>query len=189
VRHELSSKLGQNFIALAPLLIRKQNGFILDEKRSQPMDQQHEFIQSYMTLMNKFIGLNQMVMAKELAGYRHPEVETLEFIANHPDDANVTKLAEYALMTRGAITKITNKMIEKGLITDFKKTENKKERFFELTEKGREVNDIHTSLNQAFFDRDKPVFDQVSSEELEQMTAFAKMYTEHLDAEIAQIQQ
>ncbi|MBC6498231.1 MarR family transcriptional regulator [Weissella confusa] len=66
--------------------------------------------------------------------FRHPEVETLEFIANHPDDANVTKLAEYSDMTRGAITKITNKMIEKGLVTDYKKPENKKERYFTLTD-------------------------------------------------------
>lgn len=148
------------------------------------MDQQRVFIQSYMSLMSKLVGLNQSQMSEKLADYRHPEVETVEFIANHPDDANVTKLAEYSDMTRGAVTKITNKMIEKGLVTDYKKPENKKERYFTLTDKGHKVFEIHESLNNEFFNRDKPVFDSVSSADLERMIAFAQTYSQYLDAEI-----
>ncbi|MBJ7687953.1 hypothetical protein HAU32_03030 [Weissella confusa] len=47
------------------------------------MDQQRVFIQSYMSLMSKLVGLNQSQMSEKLADYRHPEVETVEFIANH----------------------------------------------------------------------------------------------------------
>ncbi|MBC6498232.1 hypothetical protein H7R52_01765 [Weissella confusa] len=50
---------------------------------------------------------------------------------------------------------------------------------------GREVNEVHESLNNEFFDRDKPVFDAVSSADIDKMIAFAQTYSQFLDAEIA----
>jgi len=47
------------------------------------------------------------------------------------------------------------------------------------------VNEVHESLNNEFFDRDKPVFDAVSSADIDKMIAFAQTYSQFLDAEIA----
>ncbi|MDF2935735.1 MAG: transcriptional regulator, MarR family [Paenibacillaceae bacterium] len=60
------------------------------------------------------------------------------YIGNHAD-SNVTKLAESFYMTRSAISKITKKLMEKGLIDSYQKPENKKEIYFRLTEQGRRL--------------------------------------------------
>ncbi|MFR6559368.1 MAG: hypothetical protein ACLUQY_04820 [Weissella confusa] len=45
------------------------------------------------------------------------------------------------------------------------------------------MNEVHESLNK--FRRDKPVFDAVSSTDIDKMIAFAQTYSQFLDAEIA----
>lgn len=53
--------------------------------------------------------------------------------------ANVTKLANAMDMTRGAISKISKKLLSKGLIESFQRPENNKEIYFRLTGRGQEV--------------------------------------------------
>lgn len=53
--------------------------------------------------------------------------------------ANVTKLANAMEMTRGAISKMSKKLLNKGLIGSFQRPENNKEIYFRLTGRGHEV--------------------------------------------------
>ncbi|GJM80477.1 hypothetical protein HMSSN139_29730 [Paenibacillus sp. HMSSN-139] len=96
----------------------------------------------------------------------------------------MTRLAESLYMTRGAITKLTRKLIEKGLIESYQKPDNKKEIYFRLTGKGQEIYEIHEELHKELQERDKAVFDQVTEEQYDQMMRFMEQYSRHLDAEI-----
>lgn len=87
-------------------------------------------------------------------------------------------------MTRGAISKLTKKLIQKGLIESYQKSDNKKEIYFRLTEQGKVIYNVHEDLHKEFQERDKAVFEQVTEEQFDSMLSFVEKYSRHLDAEI-----
>ncbi|MCB5954935.1 MarR family transcriptional regulator [Enterococcus sp. CWB-B31] len=146
------------------------------------MDKENQLKLSIRDLYKKIAWINKK-MEKSLAGYTSSEVHCIEYI-ERTADPNVTKLAEFFYMTRGAISKMTKKLIKKGVIESYQKLENKKEVYFRLTEKGKEVYRIHEALHQEFEERDKKVFEQMTEEQYEAISYFVEMYSSHLDEEI-----
>ncbi len=138
---------------------------------------------NFRDLFNKLVWINKSKMESSLQGYKPSEVHCIEFIEKNVD-SNVTKLAESMYMTKGAISKLTKKLIEKGLIEDYQKANNKKEVFFRLTQQGRVVFDIHEKLHKEFQERDESVFDHVTEEQFDHMLNFIELYSKHLDTEI-----
>ena len=59
------------------------------------------------------------------------------------DHANVTKIADAMRLTRGAISKITKKLLAKDLIESYQRPGNNKEIYFRLTAGGRQVFEEH----------------------------------------------
>lgn len=129
------------------------------------------------------VWLNKFKMEESLKGYKASEVHCIESIGKNRD-ANVTKLAESLYMTRGAISKLTKKLIKKDLIASYQKPDNKKEIYFRLTEQGKLIYKIHEELHKEFQERDKVVFEQVTEEQFDSMLNFVEKYSRHLDAEI-----
>ncbi|NKF06601.1 MarR family transcriptional regulator [Clostridium gasigenes] len=134
-------------------------------------------------LYNKIAWLNKLKMEDSFKGYNPSEVHCIEYIGRNVD-SNVTKLAESFYMTRGAISKMTKKLIKKGTIESYQKPDNKKEIYFRLTEQGQEIYKVHDELHKEFQERDKVVFEQVSEEQFDSMLSFVEKYNRHLDAEI-----
>lgn len=147
------------------------------------MNKEEQFMKNLRDLYNKTVFLNKFKMEDCLEGYKSSEVHCIEYIGNN-SDSNVTKLAESFYMTRGAISKLTKKLMTKELIECYQKQDNKKEIYFRLTLKGQEVFQIHEELHQEFLDRDKAVFEQVTDEQLDIILHFLERYSNHLDKEI-----
>ena len=59
------------------------------------------------------------------------------------DHANVTKIADAMRLTRGAVSKITKKLLCKGLIESYQRPGNNKEIYFRLTAGGRQMFEEH----------------------------------------------
>lgn len=147
------------------------------------MNKQEQVMLNFRDLFNKLVWINKSKMESSLQGYKPSEVHCIEFIEKNVD-SNVTKLAESMYMTKGAISKLTKKLIEKGLIEDYQKTNNKKEVFFKLTQQGRVIFDIHEKLHKEFQERDESVFEHVTEEQFDHMLNFIELYSTHLDTEI-----
>jgi len=147
------------------------------------MNKKEQLLIDFRSLYNKYAWLNSIKMEKGLKGYKPSEVHCIEFIEKNVD-SNVTKLAESLYMTRGAISKLTKKLIEKGLIESYQKPDNKKEIYFKLTEQGKKIYEVHEELHKEFQERDNAVFDQVTEEQFDSMLSFVEKYSRHLDAEI-----
>lgn len=62
---------------------------------------------------------------------------------------NATFIAKELNMTKGAISKITNKLLKKELIKGNHLENNKKEIYYTLTAQGKEVFEIHEMLHKA----------------------------------------
>ncbi|WP_330373535.1 MarR family transcriptional regulator [Paraclostridium sordellii] len=137
-------------------------------------------------LFNKMVWLNKFKMEESLKEYKSSEVHCIEYIGRNVD-TNVTKLAEYFYMTRGAMSKLTKKLMKKGIIESYQKPDNKKEIYFRLTEQGKKVYKIHEKLHNEFQERDKAIFEQVSEEQFDSMLNFIEKYSSHLDGEIKKL--
>ncbi|EJS58879.1 MarR family transcriptional regulator [Bacillus cereus] len=147
------------------------------------MNKEEQVMNGFRELYNKLVWLNKDKMEEGLKGFKSSEVHCIEYIENNAD-SNVTQLAEAFYVTRGAISRMTKKLIQKGLIESYQKSENKKEIYFRLTEEGKEIYKIHEDLHKEFQERDKAVFEQVTEEEFDSIISFVEKYSRHLDAEI-----
>ncbi|OPH48622.1 MarR family transcriptional regulator [Paenibacillus ferrarius] len=147
------------------------------------MNKEDQVMIGFRELYNKLVWLNKDKMEDSLKGYKPSEVHCIEYIEKNVD-SNVTKLAESFYMTRGAISKLTKKLIKKGLIENYQKSDNKKEIYFRLTEQGKVIYKIHEDLHKEFQERDKAVFEQVTEGQFDSMLSFVDQYNRHLDAEI-----
>lgn len=147
------------------------------------MSKEEQLITGFRDLYNKMVFLNKFKMEDSLKGYKSSEVHCIESIGRNAD-SNVTKLAESFYMTRGAISKITKKLMQKGIIESYQKPDNKKEIYFKLTEQGQSIYKIHEELHKEFKERDKAVFEPVTEEQFDIMLRFMERYRRHLDAEI-----
>ncbi|OPX42315.1 MarR family protein [Ruminiclostridium hungatei] len=147
------------------------------------MNKEEQVLAGFRDLYNKLVWLNKFKMEDKLKDFKSSEVHCMEYIGRDPD-CNVTKLAESFYMTRGAISKMTRKLIAKGVIESYQKPDNKKEIYFRLTEQGQKIYKIHDELHKEFQERDKAVFEQVTQEQFDSMLGFVEKYKRHLDTEI-----
>ncbi|CEN83855.1 MarR family transcriptional regulator [Paeniclostridium sordellii] len=150
------------------------------------MNKEEQVIMGVRDLFNKMVWLNKFKMEESLKEYKSSEVHCIEYIGSNVD-TNVTKLSEYFYMTRGAMSKLTKKLIKKGVIESYQKPDNKKEIYFRLTEQGKEVYKTHEKLHKEFQDRDKAIFEQVTEEQFDSILNFIEKYSSHLDGEIKKL--
>lgn len=137
-------------------------------------------------LYKKIVWLNSKRVGDEFKGYTESEVHCITYIHDNID-SNVTILANGLLMTRGAISKLTKKLIARDLLLAYSKDDNKKEVYFKLTEKGEYIANMHTLLHNELNERDKEVkkfFDKKSGDSV---LEFIKIYDKHISAEIEKI--
>lgn len=150
------------------------------------MDKEEQLIMSFRDLYNKMVWLNNFKMKDCFMDYKSSEVHCIEYIGRNAD-SNVTKLAESFYMTRGAISKMTKKLIKKGVIESYQKPDNKKEIYFRLTSQGQAIYKVHEELHKEIQERDKAVFEQVTEEQFNSMLSLVEKYSRHLDAEIKKL--
>lgn len=150
------------------------------------MDKEEQVLMGLRNLVNKMAWINKPKMEKRLEGYKSSEVHCIEYLGKNTD-SNVTRLAESFYMTTGAISKLTKKLIKKGVIESYKKPDNKKEIYFRLTKEGQKIFNIHEELHKEFQERDKSIFDQMSKEQYDSMISFMENYSKHLDEEMKKI--
>lgn len=81
----------------------------------------------------------------------HAELDLLEKIDENPG-TNVSMLSEKSGVTKSAITQMSAKLLEKGLIERYQDPKNKKEKFFRLTAEGQAVRQDHAELHKATAD-------------------------------------
>lgn len=77
----------------------------------------------------------------------HAEIDMLEKINQNPD-WNISTLSKKSGVTKSAVTQISGKLAEKGLIEQFQSPGNKKEKYLRLTEAGQQVLIQHTERTQ-----------------------------------------
>ena len=101
--------------------------------------------------------------------------------------SNVTKVAEHMGMTRGAISKMTRKLLAKGLIEKYTLETNKKEVYFKLTDQGRLLFDEHAKRHQRWEKRDMEFLARYSVEDVRTVSRFMTEFNGYLEEQIETI--
>ncbi len=78
------------------------------------------------------------------------EIHTLVFIQDN-NEINMTQIAQRLGVTKGAIFKTIEKLEQKELLSRYKKPDNNKNTYFELSEKGLLAYEGHEKFHKDFF--------------------------------------
>ncbi|MBN7573327.1 MULTISPECIES: MarR family transcriptional regulator [Clostridium] len=88
-------------------------------------------------------------------------IAAIEYI----EDANITKLSQELGMTTGAITKMCKKLLNEGYVSKYQKEGNNKEVYYDLTELGLNVSEIHKKIHEKSYNKKKDIIAQYNDEE------------------------
>ncbi len=127
--------------------------------------------------------LAKLVSKQILYEYSCSELDCITSIGNNAAP-NVTKISKELKMTRGAISKITKRMLEKGAIESYMLDFNKKEIYFRLTELGKHIFNEHESWHEDFEKRSNFFFEKYSEDELNLIKEFMDTYSAYVDSKI-----
>ncbi len=93
---------------------------------------------------------------------------------------NVTKLSEKMNITKGGVSKIIKKLIEKNAIESFSVDTNKKEIYYKLTNKGKEIFKLHKNIHEKWCEINLEFFKNCSKEEIKYTILFLEKYIQYL---------
>lgn len=127
--------------------------------------------------------LNKLTESQNLTDFGYSEIHTITAIGDL-EDPNITGVAKELKMTRGAISKITKKLMSKGLIDAYEIPENKQKVFFKLTENGKALYWEHDKRHTKWEKRDLQFLNQLSSEQLDTISLFMTSYNTYLSSQI-----
>ncbi len=147
----------------------------------------HELLLKELALMlERQDMLSQLTENQCLNEYSYSETHCIDFIGRL-ELPNVTKLAEHMRMTRGAISKMTKKLLAKGMIEKYTLETNKKEIYFRLTEQGQLVFEEHAKRHRLWEKRDMEFLARYPKEEIATVYTFMQEFNAYLEEQIQQL--
>lgn len=145
-----------------------------------------EILSLFAKYMEKQEVLSKMTESEELHGYNYSEIHTIVAIEDI-ELPNVTEISHAMHMTRGAISKITKRLMENGLIESYMVEGNNQKIFFKLTDKGQELYKEHEIRHNLWLERDNAFLQKYSKEELDEIQGFMLDFNNYLENKIAEL--
>lgn len=142
-----------------------------------------ELLELFSEHLEKQDQLSKLTESQFLHQHGYSDVHSIDFIGRNKD-ANVTKLATYLKMTRGAASKIVKRLQAQGLIDVYMKEDNKKEKYYRLTKVGKRIFKEHDKRHQLWIKRDSQFIKQYSTIEIQYIKEFMKDYNQYLEEQI-----
>lgn len=120
--------------------------------------------------------LTQLLKENELINFDKLSITECHVISciSRLKEANGINISERLRMTRGGISKIANRLIEKELITTYKDESNKKKVFYILTPLGEKINMIHEQLHRENHNSLRTIANKYTLQEQEIIIRFIK---------------
>lgn len=139
------------------------------------------FFESAYRLINKY---NQKTKVAKTYGTEDllysAEVHMLEIIGDY-ETITTTKLAKNLGVTKGAISQITHKLLEKNLIVKNSSAEKNNEVLISLTDKGRIVYSYHQNMHKKMMERIDSIICDLSEEGKAALVQIIQVIDESLD--------
>lgn len=150
------------------------------------MIEELHLLETLIKIFEKYDILIGLESAMNFEGLNYSEVHTLDLIGS-VEDVNGILLSKKMNMTKGALSKITKKLLEKDLIESYKKSGNKKEIYFKLSEGGKIIYEKHRRIHEEGIERDKELFSSFSQDERTVILKFMDKTIKDIDLKIDSI--
>ncbi len=150
------------------------------------MKEQELLLKELALMLERQDMLSKLTESQCLDEYGYSETHCIDYIGRL-ELPNVTKVAEHMGMTRGAISKMTKKLLAKGLIEKYTLETNRKEIYFRLTEEGRLLFEEHAKRHRLWEKRDMNFLSRYSAEEVRMVHRFMREFNGYLEGQIAEL--
>lgn len=150
------------------------------------MKEQQLLLNELALMLERQDMLSKLTESQCLDEYGYSETHCIDYIGRL-ELPNVTKVAEHMGMTRGAISKMTKKLLAKGLIEKYTLDTNKKEVYFKLTKQGVRLFEEHSKRHERWEKRDMEFLTRYSKDELCMVRKFMKEFNEYLETQIEEL--
>lgn len=150
------------------------------------MKEQELLLKKISLMLERQDMLSKLTESSCLDEYGYSETHCIDFIGRL-ELPNVTKVAEHMGMTRGAISKMTKKLLAKGLIEKYTLETNKKEVYFKLTDQGKLLFDEHAKRHRLWEKRDMEFLSKYRKEEVDVVYRFMKEFNGYLERQIEEL--
>lgn len=147
------------------------------------MEQQEQLLKEISLMLERQDMLSKLTESQCLDEYGYSETHCIDYIGRL-ELPNVTKVAGHMGMTRGAISKMTKKLLAKGLIEKYTLETNKKEVYFRLTDLGQLLFDEHAKRHKRWEKRDMEFLSRYSADEVETVYRFMREFNVYLEKQI-----
>lgn len=154
-----------------------------ETKRRLTMKEQELLLKEIALMLERQDMLSKLTESQCLDEYGYSETHCIDFIGRL-ELPNVTKVAEHMGMTRGAISKMTKKLLAKGLIEKYTLETNRKEVYFRLTEQGKLLFEEHDKRHKRWEKRDMEFLSRYSEEDVKTVYRFMREFNEYLENQI-----
>ncbi|MGL5541261.1 MAG: MarR family winged helix-turn-helix transcriptional regulator [Erysipelotrichaceae bacterium] len=124
---------------------------------------------------------NRRFYATHYEGLGMNEVHVL-VVLHQEQDANVKRLAQRLQLSKGAITKITQRLCKEGHLTMYQKEENRKEKYFRLEERGHVMVEKHRLYHRLQSEHDELLLSHFDVQEQEVIFRFLTQLRADLQA-------
>lgn len=145
-----------------------------------------EFMNLFVKYMEKQEILSKLTEDEKLHGYNYSEIHTIAAIGDLAEP-NVTQIANHMNVTRGAISKISKKLLEQNLIEAYQQDGNKQKIFFRLTKSGQFLYDEHEKRHNLWLKRDNAFIKQFDHKTVEQVEKFMRAFNDYLETQIVEL--
>lgn len=145
-----------------------------------------ELMNLFVKYMEKQEILSKLTEDEKLHGYNYSEIHTISAIGDL-DEPNVTNIANHMNVTRGAISKITKKLLTQNLIETYQQDGNKQKIFFRLTESGQFLYKEHEKRHNLWLKRDNAFIEQFDKKDVKQVEKFMRAFNDYLEIQINEL--
>ena len=145
-----------------------------------------ELLGLFAKYMEKQEVLSKLTESEELHGYNYSEIHTIAAIGDM-EFPNVTGISQAMHMTRGAISKITRRLMQNGMIESYMAEGINQKIFFKLTDKGQQLYEEHEKRHNLWLERDNAFLQKYSKKELDEIQQFMMDFNNYLEDKIAEI--
>ena len=146
-----------------------------------------------MNLLNQFAEflekqdmLSKLTENEKLHSYGYSEIHVIAAIGDL-EEPNVTALAKTLRLTKGAVSKITKRLISSNVIEAYTIPDNRQKIFYRLLEKGRFLYEEHEKRHKLWLERDRQFLSQFTELQLEEFSKFMSSYNGYLEEQISQL--
>lgn len=145
-----------------------------------------DILKYFSEFLEKQDMLCKLTENQKLHSYGYSEIHTLKAVHDLPQP-NVTSIAEHLRLTKGAVSKITKKLVSSKLIDTYRLADNNQKLFFSLTEKGEKLYEEHEKRHSLWRERDNKFLSSFPEQELQQIVLFMEQYNQYLEEQIAEL--